>query len=168
MKSTKIVNLVIAAAVAFALTFVANKFVVANGGTIALIPPSLDISLLAAAVIELLIAVPIFRFRRDVLNFAKNKNAQRQIRRVDSFYAVRVLALAKATSVFGSLFFGYALALVLAQSLLPIIPDAIIKNIVAAFVSVVLVVVSLLIERACKLPKSDETPADPQAETNPA
>ena len=168
MKPTKIINLLIAAAVGFALTFVANKFVLANGGTIALIPPSLDISLLATAVIELLIAMPIFRFRRDLANFAKNKKGQRNIRRVDSFYAVRVLALAKATSIFGSLFFGYALALVLAQALLPVIPDAIVKNIVAAFVSLVLVVVALLIERACKLPKSDETPADPQAETNPA
>lgn len=167
MKATKITNLVLAAVVTFALTFVLNKFALARGGTIALIPTSLDISLLATGVIEFLLAIPIFRFRRDLANFSKNKTGTKRIRRVDSFYAVRVLALAKATSLFGSLFFGYALALVIAQSLLPVIPDAIIKNIVAAFVSLVLIVVALMIERACRLPKSDDAQIDAKAEANP-
>lgn len=174
MKPTKIVNLLIAAAVGFALNYVLTKFASANGGGVAIIPASLDISLLATAVIEILLAIPVFRFRRDLSKFTKAKktgeaNSAARIRRVDAFYAVRVLALAKATSIFASLFFGFALALVISQLTLPVIPDAIVKNIVASFVSLVLIAVALLIERACKLPKPDnETAADPSAETNPA
>lgn len=166
MKSTKVLNLVLAAAVGFAVNFVITKFAVANGSGVAIIPASLDVSLLAIAVIEILIAIPIFRFRRDLKKFVKNKTSAR-IRRVDSFYAVRVLALAKATSIFGALFFGFAAALVISQLLLPVIPDATIKNVIATFVSFVVVAVALLIERACRLPKqSDEPAAD--AEVNPA
>lgn len=172
MKSTKVLNLVLAAAVGFAVNFVITKFAIANGSGVAIIPASLDVSLLAIAVIELLIAIPIFRFRRDLRRFVKTKTtaqSQARIRRVDAFYAVRVLALAKATSIFGALFLGFAAALVVSQVLLPVIPDAIIKNIIATFVSFVVVVVALLIERACRLPKqSDETAANTNAEVNAA
>lgn len=171
MKPTKIINLLIVAACGFAVNFVVTKFALAKGGTVAIIPASLDISLLATAVIELLLAIPIFRFRRDMLSFAKGKTSAglpaKRVRRVDSFYAVRLLALAKSTALFGALFFGFAIALVISQLLLPVIPDSIIQNIVVSFVTLVLIFVALLIERACKLPKPDAEAA-PNAETNPA
>lgn len=173
MKPTKVINLVIAAALGFALNFVGTKFALSNGGAVATIPPSLDVSLLATGVVELFLAIPVFRFRRDLRSFAKNaKSANGQvkkIRRVDSFYAVRLLALAKATAIFASLFFGFVAALLVAQLMLPVIPESIWRNVIAAFVSVVLVVLALLIELACKLPKPDaQQQAAAGAETNPA
>lgn len=171
MKPTKLINLVIAVALGFALNFVGTKFSTANGGAIGVMPASLDISLLATGTVELFLAIPVFRFRRDLKSFAKNtreSNGQaKRIRRVDSFYAVRLLALVKATAVFGALFLGFVIALVVAQLTQPVIPEAIVKNIVAAFVSFVLIVLALLIERACRLPKPDNEAA-PNAETNPA
>lgn len=171
MKSTKAINLVIAAAFGFALNFVGTRFSIAHGTGVAIIPPSLDISLLATGVVEIFLAIPIFRFRRDLRSFAKNaKQADGQanrIRRVDSFYAVRLLALVKATAIFAALFLGFTLALVVSQLMLPIIPEAIVRNIIATFVSAVLILVALLIERACKLPKPDSE-SSPNAETNPA
>jgi magnesium-transporting ATPase (P-type) len=173
MKPTKIINLVIAAALGFAITFVSTKFSLANGGAVATVPPSLDVSLLATGVIEVLLAIPIFRFRRDLRSFAKNaKSANGQvkrIRRVDSFYAVRLLALVKSTAIFASLFLGFVIALLVSQLMLPVIPESIWRNVIAALVSIVLIVLALLIELVCKLPKPDaQGAAEANAETNPA
>jgi hypothetical protein len=172
MKPTKIINLVIAAALGFALNFVGTKFSLANGGGVATMPPSLDVSLLATGVVELFLAIPVFRFRRDLASFAKNSkrpNGQaKRIRRVDSFYAVRLLALVKATAVFAALFFGFVVALLIAQLMLPVIPESIWRNVVAAVVALVLIALALLIERACKMPKPDARTGAEGAETNPA
>ena len=173
MKPTKFINLVLAAALGFALNFVGTKLSLASGGGVATIPPSLDVSLLATGVVELFLAIPVFRFRRDLQSFAKNSknpNGQaKRIRRVDSFYDVRLLALVKATAIFAALYFGFVAALLVAQLTLPVIPQSIWRNVVAAVVSLVLIALALLIERACKLPEPDaQTGAEANAETNPA
>jgi len=153
MKPTKIWSLLIAIFVAGVITFVAVKAVVANGGSVPVAPNNLLISIPSIAVIELLAAIPIFRYRRELAKFA---TSGKRPKRIDPFYAVRILALAKATAISGSLFTGFALSLVILQATLPVIPDSIWINALATLESLVLMTVALIIERACKLPEDSE------------
>jgi hypothetical protein len=168
MKPTKIWSLLIAIFVAGVIAFVAVKAVVANGGSVPVAPNSLLISIPSIAVIELLAAIPIFRYRRELAKFA---TSGKRPKRIDPFYAVRILALAKATAISGSLFTGFAFSLVILQATLPVIPDSIWLNGLATMESLVLMTVALIIERACKLPEDSEgaeQKSSSRAEANPA
>lgn len=153
MKPTKIWSLLVATFVAGAITFVAVKALIANGGAVPVAPNNLLISIPSIAVIELLAAIPVFRYRREL---GKYITTGKRPKRIDPFYAVRVLALAKATGISGALFAGFALSLVILQATLPVIPDSISLNALALIESIVLIVVAILIERACKLPEDSE------------
>ncbi|MFM6971958.1 MAG: DUF3180 domain-containing protein [Micrococcales bacterium] len=154
MKPTKILSLIVAIIVAAALTFVLVKALIANGGSVPVAPNNLLFSIPSIAVIELIAAIPVFRYRRELSKFA---TSGKRPKRIDPFYAVRILALAKATAISGSLFAGFALSLVILQATLPVIPDSIWLNAIALIESIVLIVVALLIERACKLPEDGDS-----------
>lgn len=165
MKPTKILSLLIATIVSAAATFAIVRAVIANGGSVPIAPNNLLISIPSIAVIELLAAIPIFRYRRELMKFA---TTGKRPKRIDPFYAVRILALAKATAVSGALFAGFALSLVLLQATLPVIPESIWLNAVALVESILLIVVALIIERACKLPEDGEaTEAKPNSRPGP-
>lgn len=164
MKPTKVISLLVATIVATAITFVIVKAVIANGGSVPVAPNNLLISIPSIAVIELLAAIPVFRYRRELTKFA---TGGKRPKRIDPFYAVRILALAKATSISGSLFAGFAISLVILQATLPVLPDSIWLNVVALIESIVLVVAAIIIERACKLPEDGEA-AETNTNTRPA
>jgi hypothetical protein len=155
MKPTKILSLIIAAIVAAAITFVVVKALVANGGSVPVAPYNLLISIPSIAIIELLAAIPVFRYRRELVKFA---TSGKRPKRIDPFYAVRILALAKASAISGALFAGFALSLVVLQATLPVISESIWLNAIGLVESIVLIVVALLIERSCKLPEDGEAP----------
>lgn len=169
MKPTKILSLLIATIVSAAATYAIVRAVIANGGSVPIAPNNLLISIPSIAVIELLAAIPIFRYRRELTKFAITG---KRPKRIDPFYAVRILALAKATAISGALFAGFALSLVLLQATLPVIPESIWLNAVALVESILLIVVALIIERACKLPEDGEAPeaktSRPGPEVTPA
>ncbi len=153
MKPTKFLSLLIATIVSAAATFAIVRAVIANGGSVPIAPNNLLISIPSIAVIELVAAIPIFRYRRELTKFA---TTGKRPKRIDPFYAVRILALAKATAVSGALFAGFALSLVLLQATLPVIPESIWLNAVALVESILLIVVALIIGRSCKLPEDGE------------
>jgi hypothetical protein len=170
MKPTKILSLLVSNIVAAAFTFVIVKALIANGAAVPVAPNNLLISIPSIGVIELLAAIPIFRYRRELTKFAKT---EKRPKRIDPFYAVRILALAKATAISGSLFAGFAVSLVILQSNLPVIPDSIWLNAIALIESIVLIVVAIIVERACKLPDDSDptegkTTARPGPEVTPA
>lgn len=168
MKPTKVLSLIVATVVAAAITFVVVRALVANGGSIPVAPNNLLISIPSIAVIELLAAIPIFRYRRELTKFA---TGGKRPKRIDPFYAVKILALAKATAISGSLFAGFSISLVILQATLPVLPESIWLNVVAVVVSILLTVAALIIERACKLPEdgdSAETSGRPAPEGHPA
>ena len=168
VKPTKIWSLAIAAIAAGVISFAIVKAVVANGGSIPVAPKNLLVSIPLIAIAELLIAIPIFRYRSQLVKFAMTNQRPK---RVNPFYAVRVVALAKATAISGALFTGFALSLVLLQATLPIIPDSVWQNGVALLESIMLTVAAVVIERFCKLPDdsdSSETLSKPAPEINPA
>jgi Protein of unknown function (DUF3180) len=164
MKQTKILSLLIAFAISAAATFAIVKAVVANGGVVPVAPTNLLISIPAIAVIELLAAIPVFRYRRELSKFA---STGKRPKRIDPFYAVRILALAKATAISGALFSGFAASLVLLQATLPVLPDSIWLNVIALVESILLIVVAMIIERACKLPEDGEV-ADAKGSARPS
>lgn len=105
MKPTKISNLLSAAAsVGVAGFFVIQQMVGSGlpapniGLNIVLIQPSL-------AVILVLSAIPMMRYRSGLKKFEDDKG--KRPAPVDSAYAVRTLALAKAVSLTGSVFVGW-------------------------------------------------------------
>lgn len=153
MKPTKILSLLIATIVAAAVTFAIVRAVIANGGSVPVAPNNLLISIPSIAVIELLAAIPVFRYRRELAKFA---TSGKRPKRIDPFYAVRIVALAKATAISGALFAGFAVSLVVLQATLPVVPDSIWLNAAALIESIVLIVVAIVIERACKLPEDGE------------
>lgn len=153
MRPTKIWSLIVAIFVSGAITFVIVRALIANGSAVPVAPKNLLFSIPSIAVIELLAAIPVFRYRREL---AKYLSTGKRPKRIDPFYAVRVLALAKATAISGSLFAGFALSLVILQATLPVIPQSISINALALLESVILIIVALIIERACKLPDDAE------------
>lgn len=166
MKPTKIWSLIAATLAAAVITFVIVKMLISNGGSVPVAPNNLLISIPLIALVELAVAIPIFRYRRELAKFAVSG---KRPKRIDPFYAVRILALAKATAISGSLFSGFAVSLVFVQSTLPVLPDSIWANVIVLVESIVLTVVAYLIERACKLPDDGETGATkPAPEATPA
>ena len=169
MKPTKILSLLVGILISATVTFVIVKAVIANGGSVPVAPKNLLISIPSIAIIELLAAIPIFRYRRELSKFA---TTGKRPKRIDPFYAVRILALAKATAISGSLFAGFALSLVILQATLPVIPDSIWLNAIALAESILLIVIAIIIERACKLPEDSDAPeaktSRPGPEVTPA
>ena len=124
-----------------------------NGASIPIATNTVLITLPSIAIIELAIAIPIFKYRSELQKFATSGVRPK---RLDPFYAMRVVVLAKATSIAGALFLVTAIGLVFMQLSQPVIADSIWRNLVALVESVVLIAVALFIEKACKLPDDGE------------
>jgi len=114
------------------------------------VPPwSLGLALVVIAVLVVVLALPVYRVVRGTA-----------VKRIDPFYATRVVVLAKASSLAGSLLTGAAGAIVvylLVRS--AVTPVGSIAMAVSATVGAVLLVVAgLIAEKMCTLPP----PEDPE------
>ncbi|MEY4276433.1 MAG: hypothetical protein RIS26_896 [Actinomycetota bacterium] len=113
MKPTKLTTLVyIAIAIAIVGYFVDNQFV-----GLGLPAPTAGLNLIillpSLALILVLSAIPMFRYRRDLKKFLDAKASRPRL--VDSAYAVRTVALAKSFSLTGSIFLGWFAGLLVYQ-----------------------------------------------------
>lgn len=151
----------------WSVVYLLVKLLLQNGAGVPVATPTILITLPSIAIIELLIAIPIFRYRSELQKFAKTGVRPK---RIDPFYAMRVVVLAKATAIAGAIFLGASLSLVFTQWSQPVVADSIWRNVVALVESVLLIVVALIIERACKLPDDGENAAKDtgKIEANPA
>lgn len=122
-----------------------------SGGRPSIIPPvTLAISLIAIAIVLIAISLPI---RRATTGRTK--------RRIDPFRALRIAALAKASSLAGSLVFGASVGVLLFLLTRPIVPAVgsfwlVIASIVG---SAALVAAALVAEWFCTVPKDDDDDA---------
>ena len=139
--------------VAWSVVYVLVRLMLQNGASIPIATNTVLITLPSIAIIELAIAIPVFKYRSELQKFATSGVRPK---RLDPFYAMRVVVLAKATSIAGALFLGTAIGLVFMQLSQPVIADSIWRNLVALVESVVLISVALFIEKACKLPDDGE------------
>jgi hypothetical protein len=158
MKPTKLSLLLLISIPTTLAAFFVASFMVGRGLQVPVSPTNLLITLAAIAAVLLALSIPIWRYR----NALKQSSAQRP-KRVDPFYAVRVLLLAKASSLAGVLFASWHLGVVIFQlSGAVVVQGLVLQNVFGFVASVMLIVAALITEQICRLPQ-DQDPDPDQA-----
>ena len=140
------------------LSFFAVRLLVANGMAVPASPTNLLVTLAAIALILLGLTIPIWRYKASLTQYTKGPRPKR----VDPFYAVRVVLLAKASAITGSGFVGWHLGAMIAQLSLPVsFTAALLQNSFGLVASVVLTVAAIVSEQICRLP---DEPKDNQTD----
>ena len=160
MKPTKLRALILFAIPAAIAGFLLASLLVSRGQQVPVSPNNLLITLAAIATVLLGLAIPIWRYRTSL------KEPNKRPKRVDPFYAVRVLLLAKASSIAGSLFAGWHVGVVLYQLSGQVVVEVLVlANTLGVFASFALIIASLVTEQICRLPE-DPTPDPDSAVTS--
>ena len=147
MKRTRPFILVLFAVIGVGVGLLLQLILAATGNPGASAPFTLSLSLAVIGVLVVVFAVPVRRAVRD-----------REKHRVDPFYATRVVILAKASSIAGSLLFGATSAIVgylLTRTVVAAV-GSIFTSGAAVVGSVILLVCGLVAENMCSLPPDDE------------
>lgn len=157
MKPTKASHVFVVVLAISVTALLAVRLMVSNGMAIPASPTNLLVTLAAIAVILLGLSVPIWRYKTSLTQYSKGPRPKR----VDPFYAVRVLLLAKASALTGSGFIGWHLGAMIAQLSLPVsFTAALLQNSLGLVASMVLTVAAIVSEQICRLPdepKNDQT-----------
>ena len=151
MKRTSPLLLVGYAVVAAVIVWLLQAGLTASGFAVVSPPITLAITLTLIGLVVLGLAVPVRRAVRD-----------RDNHHVDPFYATRVVVLAKASSIAGSLLFGATVAIVgylLTRSVVAGV-GSIFTSGAAVLGSVVLLVCGLVAENMCSIPPDDQDKGD--------
>ncbi|HXH34302.1 MAG TPA: DUF3180 domain-containing protein [Plantibacter sp.] len=152
MKRTSATPLIVLAAVGVVFGYLLEVATVSAGRASIIPPVTLAVFLVAIAIVLVALSWPIRR-----------STTGRATRRIDPFRAMRVAALAKASSHAGSLVAGAAIGILLFLLTRPIVPALgsfwlVIASIVG---SVALVVAALVAEWFCTVPKDEDDDAAP-------
>jgi hypothetical protein len=158
MKLTKLRFLFLLALISSVAGYFVAAFLVGRGFQVPVSAVNLILTLGAIGVVLLGLAIPIWRYRS-----ALKQQSGKRPKRVDPFYAVRVLLLAKASAIAGSLFAGWHLGVVGFQLLSPVVVQVLVlQNALGFFASFALVASAFVTEQICRLP-NDDTPDPDQA-----
>jgi hypothetical protein len=150
---------------------------VSHGRAIPVSGASLIVTMLGLGIILAGLAYPIYRYRKQVLALAKaasngseKPSAAPRPKRLDPFYAVRVLALAKSVAVGSALMSGWHLGLVALQLCTPVITHGVWFNVGGLLACVAAMAVALAVEQICKIPNggADSTDGGVGTEVTPA
>lgn len=156
MKPTKLnflSGLILATAV---VGYFAASLLVSRGFQVPVSPTNLLITLGAIGVVLLALSIPIWRYRS-----ALRDSKVARPKRVDPFYAVRVLLLAKASSLAGALFAGWHIGVVGYQLFSPVVvPVSALQNGLGFIASFALVASAYVTEQLCKLPNDPDADAE--------
>lgn len=177
MKPTRALTLLATALVAGVAAYLWSTYSVTHGREIPVSGFNVLFSLPSVSVVLVILALPIYRYRRELNKRLENKNAtsgrpnsqtaqqlipvggQKRVKRVDPFYAVRVLLLAKATAIAGSLFAGWHLGVVLIQFSSPVISSGVWLNLGTMLGALISVGIALWVESICKIPDDPDEKA---------
>ncbi|GAA3727717.1 hypothetical protein GCM10022239_00700 [Leifsonia bigeumensis] len=146
MKRTRVTTLIVLAVVGAAIGSLVELALVANGRPIVNLPITLAIALAVIGGIVVTMAVPIRRMTRATT-----------APRVDPFYATRILMLAKACALTGSLVAGVGigvLAYLLTRSVIGV--GSVTQAIAAILGAGVLLAGGLIAEHMCRVPPGDD------------
>lgn len=146
MTRTRFSTILTLAVIGAAIGWVLEVVTVSMGRPIAIPPVTLSVALVLIAGIVVGMAVPVWRVVRGTAK-----------KRIDPFYATRVVVLAKASSMAGALLGGSALAVttfVLTRSQLPAV-GSVALAVAASVCSIVLLVAGLIAEKMCTLPPEE-------------
>ncbi len=158
MKPTKILTLIGWLIPTATAGYLLSKIITTNGGQVPVTQLNLILTLVVVSVILGSFAVPMLRYRRALAEQLKNSNSPRP-KRLNPFYAVRLLILAKATAISGAMFSGWHIGVIWMQLSSPVTPSSIWQNAFALVASILMVVVGLIVERICRIKDDAELEA---------
>ena len=146
MKRTSILSLVLLAAIGGISGSFLDAALAASGNPIFLPQLTLGLALLAIAVMVVVLALPIRRLTRGRLT-----------QPIDPLYSTRVLVLAKASALTGSLIFGFGLGVLfylLSRSFEPGV-GSVLSGVFTALGAAALLLGGLIAEQMCTIPPAD-------------
>ena len=126
------------------------KFVVNAGGAIPISPLNIIITLPLIGVLLVLMAIPMFRYRKASMARSKDSAKPRPMP-MNPFYAVRLVLLAKAIAISGAIFSGWHIGVVWLQLTSPIVPSSTLQNGLALLGAVVMTACAIIVERICRI-----------------
>lgn len=146
MKRTGATPIIVSALVGLVGMYLTEMFVVSRGLDTIQPPLSLAVTLFLAAVIVVLVAIPVRR--------AVNGKGREPI---NPFYAARVVALAKATIIVGSLGFGAGFGVIFNLISRPTLPPIVAfgSSVALILTAALLVIGGSVAEHLCTLPPDD-------------
>ena len=150
MKPTKIMTLVGWAVSATTAGYLLPKFVVNAGGAIPISPLNIIITLPLIGVLLVLMAIPMFKYRKASMARSKDSAKPRPMP-MNPFYAVRLVLLAKAIAISGAIFTGWHIGVVWLQLTSPIVPSSTLQNGLALLGAVVMTACAIIVERICRI-----------------
>jgi hypothetical protein len=117
-------------------------------------PDTLIITLVVLGFANYFASYPIYRYRKQALS----QNDGPRPARPNPFYAVRVLIMARASTLTGGLFAGWHLGLLLWLVLFSVAPEALVMNSSSGFLaSLFLILGALIAQRNCKSPPQSDS-----------
>lgn len=154
MTRTKPLHLLVLAVFGGAITWFVETALAASGRPVLIPPFTLAVALVLIGVIIVAMAWPVRRVARGD-----------RTRRVDPFYAARVVLLAKASSLGGALLTGGGIGIagyLLSRSVLPAV-GSVTMGVATAAGAVLLLVAGLVAEHWCAIPPEDDDAKRPGA-----
>jgi hypothetical protein len=146
VKRTRVTTLILVAVVGAAVGALGELALVANGRPIVNLPITLAIALAVIGGIVVTMAVPIRRMTRATT-----------APRVDPFYATRILMLAKACALTGSLVAGVGIGVLVYLLTRSVIGVGSVTQTIAAIIGAgVLLAGGLVAEHMCRVPPGDD------------
>lgn len=154
MKPTKFINLLAWFVPAITAGYITAEILVGTGSSIPVATIDIIVTLPLIAAAEVLAAIPLFKYRKSL-------NDKKVAPRVNPFYAVRVLLMAKAILLAGTIFAGWHIGLAWAQFTSPVVTEAIWSNLGGFVGGFLMAVAGYVVERFCRIPEDDSS--DPAA-----
>jgi hypothetical protein len=156
VKRTRPLVLVLWAVIGAAFGWLLQTGLASVGAGVLILPISLGITLAVIGAVVIFLAVPVRRAVRE-----------RKTHRVDPFYATRVVVLAKAASIFGSLLFGASLGILVYLLTRTTVSGvgSIFTSVAAVVGAVILLVCGLVGEGMCSIPPEDKNDGDEKPAT---
>lgn len=151
MKPTKVMTLIGWAVSATTAGYLLPKLLVNSGGSIPISPWNIIITLPLIGIVLVLMAIPMFKYRRALLARAKDAAKPRPMP-INPFFAVRIVLLAKAISISGAIFSGWHIGVVWLQLTSPVVPSSTVQNAIALIGAVVMTGCAIIVERICRIP----------------
>jgi hypothetical protein len=154
MTRTKPLHLLLLAGLGAVILWLVETALTASGRAVVIPPITLAAALVLIGVIIVVMALPVRKVARG------DRTA-----RVDPFYATRVVMLAKASSLGGSLLSGAGLGIIgylLSRPVLPAL-NSITMAVAATVGAILLLVAGLIAEHMCTIPPDDDETKRPGA-----
>lgn len=162
LKPTRLMNLLAWLVSATTAGYLLPQFVISGGGSIPISPWNIIVTLPAIGIVLIVMAIPMLKYRRALMAVTKASQAGKQVKlsdrpkRLNPFYAVRLVILAKSISISGAIFSGWHLGVVWLQLTQPVIPTSTLQNGLGLIGAVVMTVCAIVVERICKI--TDDLP----------